>query len=40
MISSTIDAIDAAEYPGLNANNYPSKCSRDLGLLLMQLNHV
>jgi len=33
MISSTIDAIDA-EYPGLNANNYPSKCSRDLGLLI------
>ena len=33
MITSTINAIDA-EYPNLNASNYPSKCSRDLGLLI------
>lgn len=33
MITSTINAIDS-EYPNLNANNYPSKCVRDLGLLI------
>ena len=33
MITSTINAIDS-KYPNLNASNYPSKCSRDLGLLI------